>query len=372
MKRTIIAAIALALVILACNGGATPTVPPTPQESVFDTTETAYGFFPTPPEASLESVFQLYKDLGAHADVVLLQEGIPWEEFLQGADVESQHITDITNQYIIASQNNLEIIYVVDPLNGLNRREFMGLPNDWEANFANPDVRTAFKNYTLRVVREFHPRYLGLASEINTYMDTHPEDAPNFISLYNEVYDAAKAEAPETQIFVTFQWEDLNNVFPQPEEIGRQKFVTNWDQVEIFEPRLDLWVISSYPFIAFEDGSQIPADYYTPLLTRTDKPLAVAEGGFISTDTGPFHGDQQSQVDYLNAIHTQIGSRLSFWIYLLFNDFNLDSYAKMMKQQGLGDDDVTTLGMFGSVGLREYNGTAKSALEVWDSFRKNK
>ena len=113
MKRTIIAAIALALVILACNGGATPTVPPTPQESVFDTTETAYGFFPTPPEASLESVFQLYKDLGAHADFVLLQEGIPWEEFLQGADVESQHITDISNQYIIASQNNIYIIYVV-------------------------------------------------------------------------------------------------------------------------------------------------------------------------------------------------------------------------------------------------------------------
>ncbi len=373
MKRTITAAIATALGILACNGGATPTVPPAPQVSVFDSSETIYGFFPSPPEASLESVFQIYKDIGKHANVVLLQENIPWNEFVEGVDVKSSHITDITNQYILSSQNKLEVIYVVDALNGLNRREFLGLPAGWEADFANPDIRAAFTNYTLRVVREFHPRYLGLASEINTYMDAHPEDAPNFVSLYNEVYAAVKAEAPGTQIFVTFQWEDLNNLFPQPGEGSRQKFDINWEQIEIFEPNLDLWVISSYPFVGFENGSQIPADYYTPLLTRTDKLLAVAEGGFPTRDADPFHGDPQSQVDYLNAIHTQIGERLTFWIYLLLNDFSLESYSKMMKQQGMdNDDDIATLGMFTSVGLREFDGTPKPALELWDSFQENK
>ncbi|MBK8617537.1 MAG: hypothetical protein IPN96_10610, partial [Anaerolineales bacterium] len=287
---------------------------------------------------------------GQHADIVLLQQEVPWEEFLKSSDVKSDQITDITNQYILASQNQLEVVFVVDPLNGLNRREFAGLPKNWDANFANPDVRAAFTNYTLRIVREFHPRHLGLASEINTYMDTHPEDAPNVVSLYHEVYAKIKAEAPETQVFVTFQWEDLNNLIAGDETSGTP-YQTKWELVEVFEPDLDLWVISSYPFVAFDSGAKIPADYYTPLLTRTDKPLAVAEGGFISREAGPFHGAEQDQVDYLNAVHAQLGSRLTFWIYLILTDFNLDSYAKMMKQQGIKDVDINTLGMFGSVGL---------------------
>jgi hypothetical protein len=133
---------------------------------------------------------------------------------------------------------------------------------------------------------------------------------------------------------------------------------------------LDLWVVSSYPFVAFSRGADIPVDYYTPLLSRTSRPLAVAEGGYTSRPVGPFPGEAQDQVDYLNAIHSQLGGeRLAFWIYLLLTDFNLDSYAKLMRLQGLGEDDVNTLGMFASVGLREFDGAPKPALEVWDSFR---
>jgi hypothetical protein len=146
-------------------------------------------------------------------------------------------------------------------------------------------------------------------------------------------------------------------------------YQVNWDQVEQFEPNLDLWVISSYPFVAFPSGADIPADYYSPLLARTSKPLAVAEGGFPSEPQGPFPGSEQDQVDYLEAIHSQIGGdRLAFWIYLLINDFNLDSYASMMNDQGQGDD-VQTLGMFAAVGLTRSDRTPKAGLAVWDSFR---
>ena len=137
-------------------------------------------------------------------------------------------------------------IFVVDPLNGLNRREFYDLPWGWESAFSNPDVREAFTNFTIWIVREFQPKYLGLASEINTYLDAHPDDVEDYMSLYREVYDRVKKEAQETQIFVTFQWDDLNNLFPGATE-GRAAYQTNWDQIEAFEPRLDLWVISSYP-----------------------------------------------------------------------------------------------------------------------------
>ncbi|MBI4884104.1 MAG: hypothetical protein HY826_08625 [Actinobacteria bacterium] len=248
---------------------------------------------------------------------------------------------------------------MIDALNGLNRQEFVGLPTGWEASFANPDVRSAYRNYALWVVQSFAPRYLGLGSEINTYMDAHPDDAPNFVSLYHEIYALVKAQSPATQVFVSFQWDDLNNMFPQPEEGDRQRLVTNWEQVEIFEPNLDLWVISTYPYLAFDDGVDIPADYYAPLLTRTDRPLAIAEGGFSTQPVGSGHSTAEGQVAYLNAIHSQVGSRLAFWVNTLLNDFSADLLA----------ENASSLGVFAHTGLRDSDGSAKPALAVWDSFR---
>ncbi len=244
----------------------------------------------------------------------------------------------------------------------------MGLPEGWEPSFSTPQVRTAFTQFALWIARTYHPRYLGLASEINTYLDAHPNDFASYLSLYRETYAAIKAESPETQVFVTFQWEDLNNLIPSAAE-GRSPYQIDWEEVEAFEPQLDLWAISSYPFAVFKAGSEIPADYYTPLLTRTDKPLAVAEGGYTSRPIGPFSGKPQDQVDYLDAIHTQLGPRLRFWVYLLLSDFNPQSFAEAMRAQGLPENDVNALGMFSAVGLRQADGTAKPALAVWDAFR---
>lgn len=363
MRRIFIFLIILLITSLACSGS--PTPPPVPATSVFDSKETAYGFFPSPPEISLESVLQIFKDMGQYGDFVLIQKNTDWDSFAAGVDGESQLRTDIINQVILARQNELDTIFVLDALNGLNRREFDGLPADWDASFANPDVRTAYKNYAIWVVRNFKPRYLGLASEINTYMDAHPEDAPNFISLYHEIYALVKAEAPKTQVFVSFQWDDLNNMFPQPEEGNRQKQQPNWEQVEAFEPNLDVWVISTYPYFIFPTGADIPADYYAPLLSRTSKPVAIAEGGFSTVAFEQFTHTPEDQVAYLNAIHTQLGARMVFWVNTILSDFNIDSYAKGMSNP----DDAKMLGNFAYTGLREFDGTPKPALELWESFR---
>lgn len=368
MKRFSLATLVIAMVILACGGG-TPAIPPTPQNSVFDSPKTTYGFFPSPPEVTLESVFKTFEDMGKHGDFVLIQQNANWEDFVNSVDGESQTRTDIINQTKLAHQNNLEYIFVLDALNGLNRREFSGLPTGWEASFANPNVRTAYKNYALWIVRSFHPHYLGLASEINTYMDAYPDDAQNYISLYNEIYSLIKAEAPETQVFVTFQWDDLNNMFPQPEEGNRQKYDVNWEQMEAFEPNLDVWAISSYPYFIFPSGKDIPTDYYSPLLLRTDKPVAIAEGGFSTEAFLQLNNTPEDQVAYLNAIHNQLGPRLAFWVNTLMSDFNIDSYAAEMEKKGQKSEDAEMLGNFAYIGLQNFDGSPKPALELWDSFQ---
>jgi len=379
VSRTILPALSsLVLLGLACQAGTPPAAPSdlsqppseSPSLSAFDRGGTAFGFFPSPPEASLEAVLNHFKAMGEHGDFVLIQPNIPWEEFRAGVEGESAQRTDLRNQTVLAQQNNLEWIFVVDPLNGFDRKEFFGLPAGWQASFGNPDVRAAFTNFTLWIVQEFQPRYLGLASEINSYMDAHPDDVQNYLSLYGEVYDLVKAEAPDTQLFVTFQWDDLNNMFAIANE-GRPAGQTNWEQIDAFEPRLDLWVISSYPHFAFPNGEGVPSDYYSRLADRTSKPLAVGEGGWTSRPDRQAFGDEQSQVAYLQAIHDQLGDRLSFWVYLILSDFNLDSFAAAMRAEGRPDSDIQTLGFFAALGLRQFDGTPKPALAVWDSYRGN-
>ena len=376
-RRLSIPSIMLLLAVLACGAEAPSGAPTTERRpttaAAAQTMElasggTAFGFFPSPPEPTFESVLAHFEDLGEHGDFVLIQANVPWQDFASGVDGESQSRADLRNQVTLARRNGLATVFVLDPLNGLNRREFFRLPENWEASFADPNVRKAYLNFTLWVVREFEPDYLGLASEINTYMDARPGDVEHFVSFYERAYDAVKSEAEGTRVFVTFQWDDLNNVLPDAAE-GRRAYDINWEQVQIFEPRLDVWAISSYPYFVFNGGTPIPEDYYTPLVERTDKPLVIAEGGFTSRSVGPIQATPADQIGYLNALHEQLGDRLELWTYILLNDLNMEAVGEAMRAQDRGGEDLETLSLFANVGLRQADGTPKPALEVWGRYR---
>ena len=84
---------------LACGETASTPIPiPTLESSPFDLDRTLYGFFPSPPEVTIESVMATYEAIGEHGDVVLLQQNIPWKDFAESADAESSAIADIHNQ----------------------------------------------------------------------------------------------------------------------------------------------------------------------------------------------------------------------------------------------------------------------------------
>ena len=80
--------LALALLVLAglaCRASAPTAVPSEssqgpparPSASVFDSDRTAYGFFPSPPEATLDAVLNHFKGMGQHGDFILVQPNIP-------------------------------------------------------------------------------------------------------------------------------------------------------------------------------------------------------------------------------------------------------------------------------------------------------
>jgi hypothetical protein len=329
--------------------------------------ETLYGFYPSPPEITMESVLATYRDMGQHGSVVLMSRNVPWKDFAAGEGADSADIRDIAGQVQLARANNLEPIFLVDPLNGLDRKRFMALPAGWTPSFANHSIRAAMTNYTMRILREFHPRFLALGSEINTYQDAHPEDYPSYLTLYREIYDRVKAVSPQTQVFATFQWDELNNLIPGLDG-GKDPYETRWEQVEAFEPRLDLWAISTYPYFVYRSAREIPLDYYARLAGRTGKPLAMAECGYTAQKVGNVRGTPRDQEMFLTAVHDQLGSRLRLWIYTVLRDFSLASYASVMKRQGTGGD-IQTLGWFAHIGLRAADGTPRPGLAAWDGFR---
>lgn len=203
--------------------------------------KTKFGFFPTPPEPTEESIISNLQAMSQHADVLLFQESVPWNEFKGSCEIDSGKITELTNILSFVNAIGLKPIFIVDPLNGLDRREFKGVPQEWDnIKFGNDLVRSAYRNFAVRLAIDFRPEFLGLASEINTYMDAYPDDVENFLSLYKETYQEIKSISPGTKVFVTFQWDDLNRL-----DGDGILYDTKWDQIEIFEPNLDIWAIST-------------------------------------------------------------------------------------------------------------------------------
>ena len=327
---------------------------------------TVYGFFPSPARIEMDSVVATLQGMAQHGDVALFQEHVPWEELLAGPDAPSTQVEDLKNFVHLAQSYGLGAIFVVDPLNGLDRTEFYGVPEAWgPPSFGDARVRAAYKNFALRIAREFHPHFLGLGSEVNTYLATHPDDADNFLSLYRETYDALKAEFPNMRVFVTFQWDQLvrPDAFPGVSDPSR----TPQEVIRAFEPRLDVWAISSYPCFLYPDGA-VPDDYYAPLASMTGKPLAVAEGGCSSRSVGGFPGKVENQIAYLEALERQLEGRLSFWIYLLYNDLDVDAYRAYMEDHGAAED-VATLELFAYMGLADAEGQPKASMAAWDRLR---
>ncbi|MBI4884105.1 MAG: hypothetical protein HY826_08630 [Actinobacteria bacterium] len=70
MRRGCLALMSLAVLAAAC-GDDKQGDPAASDPSVFDSGKTAYGFFPVPPEATIESVFQLFDDVSDHGEFVV-------------------------------------------------------------------------------------------------------------------------------------------------------------------------------------------------------------------------------------------------------------------------------------------------------------
>ncbi len=321
------------------------------------------GFCPVPQQAdhgqpTTDDWMKTFSLLAQNAEYVLHHVHLSkedWKNFATGESVNSYSAyPGLEFIVLMAVRHNLEVFVVIDPLTS-NREEIS--PNPFANGFHDPNIRNAFKNFSLRIARDCHRltngkilKYTALGSEVNTYFKSHPNDASNFITLYRETYRLLKSEFPQTRITSTLQYELLN---------GRFDGNPRWDIILQFGAQLDAVAITTYPSAFFENPDAIPNDYYLRLKQFTKKPIVVAESGWPTAGDPSWHGSKENQKRFLARfieLTSKMNLKLLIWWFL--HDSTGEGYPAY----------------FRSMGLRTSDGVAKPAWETWQKIfsRQNK
>ncbi|MEX2245662.1 MAG: hypothetical protein WEC75_03155 [Dehalococcoidia bacterium] len=309
------------------------------------------GFSSLPRELNAEAYADTFDLAAENGEMVLIHRTPPWAEFLPGADVSEGTARTTASEKDAIDDKDLKLFFAIDPTDGSTNRDRLGeLPPSLAGRgFGDPDVQAAFISYAEYVTLNYRPDVLALGVEMNLYYEKNEDDFENFRNLYDAAYDAVKEIAPETQVTVTFQYEDLQGLLPRED-----RHFADWQLLRTFEPKLDLVAISTYPSFAFASAAAIPDNYYRQLRAFTDLPIAIAEMGFSSAAApqGLNSGTEEDQTRFL-AFALREAEAMSMPFVVWFAGWD-PTYAQH-----------TAFAAFQHIGLLRDDDTEKPAWAEW-------
>jgi hypothetical protein len=244
----------------------------------------------------------------------------------------------------LANEQGLDLFVAIDPTEEIDgQSEIAALPDRLRgAGFDNAEIQGAFIAYAQYVAENYHPKYLALGVEINSYQIQHQDDFERFVILYHRAYEAVKQLSPETLVFPTFQYEELQGLLPLTDPRPPQ-----WNLLNRFEPRIDLLAISSYPSLLYRDPQVIPESYYAQLTSHTSRPIAIAGLGFAS-DVAPAEAGatagEANQASFLRKVldnAQQLHMRFVVWFVGQDPSFSTDATFEDFRHTGLLNEDGT-------------------------------
>jgi hypothetical protein len=308
------------------------------------------GVSSLPRELNADAYADAFDLAGDAGEMVLIRRAPPWAEFLPGGTI-STDTADTTAAEIEAVQaNDLDLFFAIDPTDPATGRDRLAsLPQELEGRgFEDTDVRSAFLSYAEYVAINYEPAYLALAVEINLYIARDESRIESFASLYAETYDRLKEVAPDTQITVTLQYEDLQSLLPTED-----RHFADWGLLERFDEWMDVVALSTYPGLVFSRTEDIPANYYSQLQGFTEKSIVIADTGFPSAPSPTSStGSPEEQTSFLERIVGEAQDmQMPFVIWLAAWD---PAYA-----------EGTAFDSFRYVGLLQSDGTEKPAWSAW-------
>ncbi len=313
------------------------------------------GFFLTPSTPTVDATIALVPEMAKVADYAMIQRDVPWTRIVAGDSFDKIIDDEYVELVKYLRGNGLKIVLLVDPLDGLNRRDESPEAVKNGKTLLDADTRAIHAGWVKELVARIKPDYIGLASEINT-LAAHGDKTlyEDIKSMCNELAPQLRQISPSSRIFVSFQVDDAWEVGPFP-KTGVDQFALAKD----FD--VDAIGLSSYPGFVYSDPSQIPDDYYQRFADVTGKPLLMAEGGWSSAG-GPNFTPEKEAAYYQREFQLLDGVHAELAILLLYNDLDLSDPA-----WGLTPDRQATLQNFANMGIVDIHGSPKPAYAVWQS-----
>lgn len=205
-----------------------------------------------------------------------------------------------------------------------------------------------FVRTVVEFVAEFEPPYLELGVEVNSHWEADPESFETYVELFQRVADEIAARSLDTQLLVVFQLERLKGL--QGGLFGGENdpSLAQWDLLDRF-PAADLIGFTTYPGLIYRNPADVPADYYSALADRIDRPLAITETAWSAgTVAAGWESDEREQaafVDRLFALTDDVELAFALWAFVY--------------EQGAGPAS------FREMGLRRADGSGRPAWDAW-------
>jgi len=341
------------LTVAACEGNGPSSPDPDPNGPEPRTFQ--MGFGPTPPRATLESLIQTIEEIAEVSELALIQQPVPWAALLDGTQTMEEALAERERLVEFLDGLGLEVVFLLDPLDGLDRRREPPELTERGRSILEPEIRAIHEEWAIEMARIFRPEWYGLASEINTLADLgDPDLYAEMLDVINDLSPQVRAASPGTKTFVSFQADQAYGLPGFPRTIDHFALIDDYD--------IDALGLSTYPVFVLEEPSNIPADFFTRFDQATDLPLLLVEGGWSSAVAGGTNGTPEEQADFFRRIATRLDEvRAEVWVFLLYADLDVASY-------GLPPDREAALANFSRMGIVDVDFRPKPAFAVWDSI----
>ena len=226
---------AFPLLSLACSDGVGASNDDNPPES----RSYSMGWAAVPPRLDTELLLRMVDSMAVVSEIAIVQQGVPWQPLLAGAPVDSL-VEDIAQLTDFMAARDLELIFLVDPLDGLDRTKEDPALTDLGRSILEPEIRALHEDWVRRIAARIRPAYFGLASEINSLAALGDADLNNQITgLVNTLAPQIREISPGTKVFVSFQVDQANGLLGQTAGIDHFGLIAAYD--------IDALGLSSYP-----------------------------------------------------------------------------------------------------------------------------
>jgi hypothetical protein len=350
------AAAALVAILAGCGSKESPTRPPAPARTY------RMGFSSFPPRGSIASIVATIDAFAPHADAALIVTEPPWDSLLAGRPADSLILANQIGLAAYFRGKGLQTIVVsIDPTNGLDRSSDSAPLVAAGRSLTEPAIQALYRGYVVAMDTLIHPAYLSVASETNLIRAAAPG------ALYSAVVQAANDAAADVRardatvkLFTTVQvevaWGRSPGVAGPYVGIGTDLADFPFTQVA---------GLSSYPYLAgFTEPDSVPLDYYSLLVSGTQLPEMVIEGGWSSDSTArwipwanPPILNVATQARYITRHAALLDrARAIGWFQITYADLDLASLGF-----------PASAAPFASLGMVDVDLNPKPALQAWDA-----